>query len=133
MVFWIHGTPVQQGSKTAFVVKGRAIMTDQNAKTLKPWRETVTREAEVAALRFPMFDGPLAVTADFYMPRGKTVKRARPCVTPDLDKLARALMDGITDAGVWADDALVVDLHVREFYADERPPGVRVQINTIAT
>lgn len=131
LVFWVQGTPVQQGSKTAFVIKGRAVMTDQNHKKLKPWRALVTAAAVAASVGRPQFLGPLAVTLDFYMPRGVSVKRARPSVTPDIDKLVRSVLDGITDSGVWGDDALVVSLTANEFYADERPPGVRVQINTI--
>lgn len=128
LTFWIEGTPIQQGSKTAFVVKGKAVMTDQNARTLKPWRAIVTRDATKAARRHPLFAGPLAVTLDYYMPRGATVKRPRPSVTPDLDKLIRAVLDGITDAGVWGDDGQIVSIHAREYYADIGPAGVRVHI-----
>lgn len=131
LTFWVAGTPVQQGSKTAFVVKGKAVMTDQNAKTLKPWRATVTRDAREAAQRHPLFVGPIAVTLEFGMPRGATVRRARPSVTPDLDKLVRAVLDGLTDAGVWGDDGQVVDLHATEFYADEREPGVQITVKGI--
>lgn len=126
--FTIEGVPVQQGSKTAFVVGKRAVVTDQNAKTLRPWRASVAEQSEVAALMFEQFTGPLEITLDFFMPRGSTVKRARPEVTPDLDKLVRAVLDGITDSEVWRDDAQVVDLHAREWYADDRKPGVDVVI-----
>jgi len=131
ITFTIEGVPVPQGSKTAFVVGKRAVVTDQNAKTLKPWRALVrSRASEVSAV-WPQFTGALAVTADFYMPRPASVKRSRPSVKPDLDKLVRALFDGITDSGLWADDALVVDAHVREFYADGVKPGVDVTVRAI--
>ena len=127
--FYVTGIPVQQGSKNAYVVGKRAVVTDQNAKTLKPWRATVAEQAGVAARECEQFAGALAVALDFYMPRGATVKRARPSVTPDLDKLVRALFDGITDSKLWKDDALVVEMNVREWYADDRPPGVQVRID----
>jgi len=132
LTFWVDGTPVQQGSKTAFIIKGKAVMTDQNSKTLKPWRANVTSTAKLAAVRHDEFAGPLAVVLDFYMPRGATVKRARPAVTPDLDKLVRAVLDGITDAGVWGDDGQVVSIRAREWYADNRPAGVLVTIGCIS-
>lgn len=133
LTFIIEGTPVQQGSKTAFNIGNRAVVTDQNAKTLKPWRALVQYRATEASKIWPQFQGPIAVTIDFYMPRGTTVKRARPSVTPDIDKLLRALFDGITDSGLWADDALVVDAHVREWYADDRAPGVDVTISAVTS
>ena len=47
-------------------------------------------------------------------------------VRPDADKLARSLLDAISDAGVWRDDAQVAELHVRKVYGDR--PGVRVRL-----
>jgi Holliday junction resolvase RusA-like endonuclease len=37
----------------------------------------------------------------------------------DLDKLIRAIFDALTDAEVWADDRLVVDVRARKVYAGE--------------
>lgn len=130
LTFTIEGVPVQQGSKKGFSRKGSTIvqLVDDNADMLKPWRALVRSRASEVSTIWPQFEGPLAVTVDFYMPRGATVKRARPCVKPDLDKLVRALFDGITDSGLWGDDALVVDMHVREWYADDRKPGVDVTV-----
>ena len=126
--YFIEGVPVQQGSKTAFVRGNRAVVTDQNAKKLKPWRAHVKEVTEAAAARHEQFVGALGVTLVFFMPRGATVKRARPSVTPDIDKLTRAVLDGITDSGAWKDDALVVSLHASEWYADAQIPGVQVEI-----
>lgn len=124
--FVIDGIPVQQGSKTAFVVAGKAVMTDQNAKTLKPWRAHVAKSAR-QAYGGPRIEGDVQLVLEFRMPRGKTVKRPRPSVTPDLDKLVRAFLDGLTDAlTVWRDDAQVVTLLATKVYADR--PGVRVQL-----
>ena len=123
--FFIPGIPVQQGSKTAFIVKGKAVMTDQNAKALKPWRATVTRHTPGGQL----FDCPVYIEANFIMPRPQRPKFDLPAVTPDLDKLTRALFDGITDAGLWADDARVTRMLVAEEYAtDDNPVGVHVLV-----
>lgn len=43
-------------------------------------------------------------------------KRPLPSVMPDIDKLARAVLDGLTAGGVVTDDARVVDLHARKRY-----------------
>jgi Holliday junction resolvase RusA-like endonuclease len=79
------------------------------------------------------------VEVDFYLPRPKTVKvkdRALPIVPPDVDKLARAVLDGIGqgpsgkvgDGLVYGDDSQVVELLARKFYADDREPGANITI-----
>lgn len=119
--FFIPGTPVQQGSKTGFSRFGsRSVqMTDQNAKTLKPWRHTVATHAD----RGITFDGPLAVTLTFIMPRPKKPRWHLPAVKPDVDKLARAVLDGLTDGGLIEDDARVCDLDIKERYHETGIPG----------
>ena len=125
--FFVAGKPIQQGSKTAFVVGGRAVMTDQNHKTLKPWRALVARAAASAHTGVRL-EGALEVVAEFQLERPATVKRQLPTVYPDLDKFVRALLDGITQAEtVWRDDAQVVSLHASKSYADT--PGVLVRIS----
>ena len=126
--FFIPGTPVQQGSKTAFVIKGKAVMTDQNAKTLKPWRATVTRLTPAPVT----FDCPVYAEATFVMPRPQKPKFDEPAVVPDIDKLTRALFDGITDAGLWKDDARVVRmLIVKEYESEGNPVGVHVAVSEL--
>jgi Holliday junction resolvase RusA-like endonuclease len=126
-VFFVAGIPQQQGSKTGWVVGGRAVLFDQNAKQLKPWRAQV---AQVAAATFQhrgRLDGPVRVEATFVLPRPKSVKRDRPHVRPDLDKLCRALLDGVTEAGnVWGDDSQVCELVVVKVYGET--PGVHVDV-----
>ena len=36
--------------------------------------------------------------------------------TPDVDNVAKAIMDALTAAGVWADDSQVAELHVSKAY-----------------
>ena len=62
-------------------------------------------------------------------------KRTRtwPCRMPDLSKLIRSTEDALTDAGVWTDDARVVEVVARKVYPYEgvwslHAPGVRIQI-----
>lgn len=111
----ILGVPIPQGSKSLF--RGR--MVDANPK-LKRWRKTVTLEATRAyAGRMPL-EGPVCVCATFSLPRPATVppkRRPWPCVKPDVDKLLRALLDGLTDAGIWGDDGQVVRVVACKVYA----------------
>lgn len=128
VTFFVAGIPVPQGSKTAYVVGKRAVLTDANKATLKPWRAEVTRVARASWLdRAQLLGVPVHVRAVFVFERPKSVKRDAPSVKPDVDKLARALLDAVTDAGVWKDDSQVTDLHVEKVYG--AAPGVHVVIS----
>ena len=125
----VPGQPIPQGSKTATVISGRAVMFDSNKK-LKQWRIRVI-EATWAALiqqRHPAFeaDEPLVVFLEFYLERPKTVKRLFPAVKPDLDKLVRAVFDGITDGRAWHDDSQVIAVYASKHYG--ATPGVQIRI-----
>lgn len=123
--FFVPGTPVPQGSKTAFVVGRRAVVTDANRATLKPWRATVAAYADFART----FSGPVAVTLLFLMPRPQKPRWEYPAVKPDLDKLVRAALDGLTDGGLLEDDARVVDLDAKERYATDGKVGLLVEVS----
>jgi Holliday junction resolvase RusA-like endonuclease len=122
VTFFVTGKPVPQGSKTAFVVGRRAIVTDQNRAVLKPWRETVA----VAADRGVTFSQPVAVALAFVLPAPQKPRWSVPAVKPDIDKLARACLDALTDGGLIEDDARVVDLHVTKRYGS--PLGVQITV-----
>lgn len=132
--FTVPGTPIPQGSKSArvIIVKGgmpRASIYDDNAKVLKPWREAVTAAARVAHWGLPQVQGPVVVELEFRFERPKSVKREYPTVKPDLDKLMRAVLDGVTDSGLWKDDAQVIKALPSKAYAAK--PGVHVRIGEL--
>lgn len=122
--FTVTGTPVPQGSMRAFVRGGRAVVTSDNER-LHEWRARVAAEGDRAMGVFDAFDCPVRVAAVFTMPRPKKPRFRWPAVRPDGDKLARALLDGLTGP-VLVDDSRVVDLHVVKVYGDT--PGVRVRV-----
>ena len=75
--------------------------------------------------------GPVAVFIQFYLPRPKTLpkKITLPAKRPDLDKLARAVLDGLTEGGAWLDDGQVVRLQAAKYYASESiAPGCEIEI-----
>lgn len=130
---FIPGTPVPQGSMKAFVNNGRAVVTADNRKT-KPWRADV--QAGILHHLERSGAGPIAypacavgVSAVFVMPRrAAEPKRVTPHHTrkPDVDKLARALLDSMTGL-VFTDDSQVVTLLVTKRTARPgEPPGVRL-------
>lgn len=132
LYFTAFGIPRPQGSKRHV---GRGIMVE--ASDVKPWRKAIADavfRAWVATGDDRPFTEPVVVWATFYLPKPKTVKRIWPAVAPDLDKLCRALGDGLSvDSNALADDALIVRWHAQKVYAaNPEDVGVRVAIKTMA-
>lgn len=106
----IPGTPIPQGSHR--IIRGRII--DDNP-TLAQWRESVAWHAKAALPQGWDTGGPFEVVAKFWFDRPRSHLRAdgtplprwispwKP-TRPDTDKLARAVLDSLTAAGVWGDD-----------------------------
>lgn len=125
----IPGEPRPQGSKKAFVRGRRAVLVEANPG-LKAWRTTITLHARKHAGTYTG-ERPLNVTYRFYLTRPKSVRRWLPWVKPDLDKLLRAVNDGIGDAKVWDDDGRITTITATKQYATpDQPPGVTVTIKT---
>lgn len=118
VAFVVHGTPAPQGSKRAFVVGNRARIVEDSKKSA-PWRDSVAAAGiEAMAGALPL-DSAVEVSITFLFVRPPSVSeknRPLPSVMPDIDKLARAVLDGLTAGGVVTDDARVVDLHARKRY-----------------
>lgn len=128
--FSVLGTPAPQGSKRAFVVNGRAVMVEASKRVI-PWRDSVAAAGMQAMDGKRPIDAPVIVGITFLMPRPKTVKRKYPTVAPDLDKLVRGCLDGLTAGGVIADDARVVGIAAQKFYATEAP-GALIVVSEVA-
>lgn len=126
ITFTVEGLPVPQGSKTIAKGGGKTWLRDANASKLKPWREMVAAAADLGVT----FDCPVSVFAVFYLPRPVKPRWWAPAVkVGDVDKLARALLDGMTDGGLLADDSRVVDLHsYKRYETKQNPVGVRVAV-----
>lgn len=138
----VIGTPVQQGSKTGYVVNGRAILTENNKKKLRPWRAEVAAcvKDAMTATGWTTLDAPAEVTITFFHPRGvghygtgRNAGRLKPSAptwkstAPDIDKLTRAILDAITTSGALRDDARVARLVVEDRWADAAA-GARITI-----
>lgn len=138
----VHGVPAPQGSKRGgFSAKtGKTFVYEQNSKTQKSWRQDVI--AAAVKLResggMETLDGPVSIFIRFRLPRPASVKiskRPFPAVKPDVDKLIRNTLDGLTQAGVYRDDAQVVDLFVEKRYATDDPdggPGAIIHVSLVA-
>ena len=115
-------------------------MYEQNSKTQKSWRQDVIAAAVElrGAQNLETLDGAIEVGLEFRLPRPASVnirRRPYPCVKPDMDKLIRNTLDGLTQAGIYRDDAQVVKLWSQKRYATDDPdgsPGVTIRVALVA-
>jgi len=141
MLITVYGKPITQGSK----IRTRWSMRDSNGDTLDPWRDNVRSMATKAVEADTGFGtNPVNVNIYFTFPRpnahygtGRNKAFIKASAPPfpsshaigDIDKLARACLDALTDAGIWKDDSQVVGLlavkvWVGEPFALDRPGAV---------
>lgn len=109
--YTIDGTAIPQGSKAI----SRAGFMYESNKNLKAWRKHVT-DTLTQQHKGKQLLGALAVRITVKFARPKTVTRKNVTVKPDVDKLARAILDSGTDAGIWGDDSQIIDLRITKDY-----------------
>ncbi len=97
----------------------------ESSRAVGPWREAVRGEAQRMFARGPL-DGPVRVAVSFYFIAPKSTRRTAPYVRPDLDKLVRAVLDGLTMAGAFSDDAQVTEIIARKSYGTRPGAAIRV-------
>lgn len=135
VTFFVHGTPKPQGSKRAYVNKhtGKAHLVE-SSKGVGTWRGDVRAAAVAVMGENPPSQRPLTVSVMFYMRRPKShpkTKRTWPTARPDVDKLARAVLDAVTGI-VFQDDSQVVSLHAFKLWDQEQPSGREGALISIA-
>jgi Holliday junction resolvase RusA-like endonuclease len=118
--FFVEGKPVPQGSLV--FMKGRAI--HAGADRLATWRADIARLGKSAGC-LPS-ERPIAISLIFNMIKPKTVNRQMPTVPPDLDKLIRAVLDGLTGVA-YKDDGQVVRITAVKIYGQK----IGVQIGVV--
>jgi Holliday junction resolvase RusA-like endonuclease len=111
-------------------MQGRIVQV--NSKKHKAWRNAITQTA-LATLPadWAPIDEPCELIVNFYMPKPASVKRSLPTVSPDLDKLIRAVGDSLTDSGVVVDDSRIVRISARKLYAIGIEPGATIEVKTL--
>lgn len=109
----------------------RAVMIHGQLRNLTP-AKTRRAEKELKILmrsnwkKAPLAD-PLSVSVCFMVPRPKTVKRAFPTVTPDLDNLLKTVLDAANEI-LWVDDCQIVQLTASKIYG---PPKIILAFTTM--
>lgn len=136
IAFAVTGTvPVPQGSKRIGRHGTRPVILDDNDKTLRLWRARVAAEfTHAAGDNWSPLDEPVSVRAQFYFPRPKSNRYGTwKATAPDVDKLCRAVLDGLADADAYVNDSRVVELIAHKMYVtDGQDPGAAVMVGPLA-
>ncbi len=128
--FWVSGMPKAQPRVKAFA-RGRHARV-YTPDTADAWKAEVRRAAIEAGVNFPR-RVPLSASMVFVLPRPKSRKvdywhTSR----PDADNLAKAVLDALTDAGIWGDDRQVAWLQAKKIYVQgTEAPGCAVVIERL--
>lgn len=138
-VFFAAGAPKPQPRPRARAIRaaGKWIATIYNPHDADDWKRSVAWWAIREAPPAPLV-GAVRVDLMFLLPRPDRLMRVKdpegpvlcPC-KPDVDNLAKAVLDAMTDTGRWwRDDGQVCDGQWRKLYAGKhRPTGVWVRVH----
>lgn len=137
MTFRVNGRPKGQPRVKAYRRGDRAGV--YTPGTADAWKYLVGVEAQRAAahagIETPL-DGPLQVDIYFDFPRPKCRMRKKDSngriwcdKKPDRDNADKAVLDALTDAGIWRDDCIVCDGRiVKMYHSKDGTPGATVEI-----
>ena len=119
--FFVKGKPVPQGSMK-FIRPG--VMIHSRAADLAVWRADIARNAELSG--FKPVSGGVKVEIDFIFIRPKSANRPFPTVAPDLDKLIRAVLDGLTGVA-YEDDSQVILIQATKTYGQNTGAWIGIE------
>jgi Holliday junction resolvase RusA-like endonuclease len=137
----VHGDSQPAGSKKAFLPKGARfpVVVDANPKAAG-WKDQIGK-ACAEQYGGPFLEGALAATIRFYAvrPQGhygsgrnatllKDSAPARPIVAPDIDKLSRAVLDGL-QGQLYRNDAQIVTKLAEKHYGE--PARVEIEVTAM--
>lgn len=123
IVYSVQGTPVTQGSK-AISRTGRMYET---GKGWAQWRKAIKEATEQQVELTDTVLGGVRVSLTFRFPRPAKPKYDYPL--KDVDKLCRAVLDGMTAGGIIEDDKHVVYLTAFKQYHEK--PSVIIRIDPV--
>jgi Holliday junction resolvase RusA-like endonuclease len=79
-----------------------------------------------------LLQGPVMLTAHFYMPRPGSAKKAQwPLKRPDLDNLIHKLTDQFNGV-FWKDDSQIVELRVGKRFAEDGKIGLEIVVHDLS-
>jgi Holliday junction resolvase RusA-like endonuclease len=136
--FFVAGEPAPKGSTKSFPYhkKGGGLgvsTTNANPRT-KDWELRVAYAAQQVQDGRPLMTGPVAVSLMFALSRPKSLpKRETEPIKKknDLDKLVRALLDGLTGTIFEDDGQVIVITATKSFARPDNPPGCSIVLKEV--
>lgn len=140
----LYGEPVAQGRPRGVRLGGHRILF-YDPPAARHWKKEAAlllrseRHRQWGAWR-PPADSLWSLEANFYLRRPRAHYRANGALKPhaqhfcarrpDLDNLAKTLLDALVQAGIFEDDSRVVELIARKYWAQDRgrDRGPRVEL-----
>ncbi len=133
--FTVAGTPISQGSKSCFCKGGKAIIAETGGARHKKWRKIISEAAYKIKedSNWEPLDGPVGMELKFYLvkPASKKAWKVWCDVKPDLDKLTRAVLDGIDHHIMTTDSRVVRILAEKVYVTEEHGEGVDIRAYSI--
>lgn len=138
--FFVAGDPKPQPRPRAFAFKGHARVYD--AGTAEGWKSLIAVALKQTWKGAPI-EGPIHLGLTFYMRRPKSHYNSKGIIKPahlnewhtqkpDVDNLAKAVMDCLTQCGVWRDDSQVCVQYVTKMWDSNQMPGCKITITPMA-
>ncbi len=123
----VEGRPAPKGSRIAGISKAGNTFTRPASKYEKPWVEEVKRATQVVMRHHAQPERPYRVDVEVIV---------APAIKPafdypangDLDKLVRAVVDGLMLGGAIKDDRHITELTARKRYAEKGEPSGAVAL-----
>lgn len=127
-----RGRPAPKGSRIAARTKAGKGYTYPASKFEQPWINEVRDATKNVMRHHAQIPPPYIVDLTIRVPRPKDYRSSPWPVAHDLDKLARAVVDGLVKGGAMSDDRHVVALYARkEYAADPQDAGVTAWISAV--
>ena len=133
--FYIEGRAAPKGSRnSARSKKTGRIYTYPASRFEQPWVEHVRDTTREHARHHGTLPEPYALELTFALPApARKVKHQDWPTRHDVDKLARAVVDGLVKGGLLSDDRHLLELICRKRYvSDGEQPGVWVGARTLS-
>jgi|SRR6185295_1838161 len=127
--FYVSGDPKGQPRPRAFARKfgDKWSARVYDAKTADGWKGLIAAECRKhLPSGFTPYEGPVSLHLKLFISRPKAhftkkgIRAEAPnwCAKkPDADNYAKAVMDCLTQLGVWRDDAQICELHVSKWFS----------------
>jgi Holliday junction resolvase RusA-like endonuclease len=129
----VAGRPAPKGSRNAGKTKHGKVYTYPASKHERPWVDAVTDATRVVMRHRTTPEPPYHVGLTLRIPKGRS-RTSYPWPTQhDVDKLARAVIDGLVKGKALLDDRHVTSLTVcKLFVSNDEEPGVSASVQELA-